>query len=144
MAEALLRDRLLRDDARRDWQVGSAGTWAASGRPASTDAIEEMAERRIDLRAHRSRAVTSELMEEADLVLAMTQNHVEALKAAFPDEAHKVRLLSRMIGQEHDVLDPYGGTRVQYAHIATELEQLIKSGYERIVALAEGVTERPK
>ena len=140
MAEALLRARLARDEARRDWQVGSAGVWAADGQPASAYAIEEMARRGIDLSAHRSRNVTRATMAEANLVLAMTRHHAEALGAAFPEYAHKVHLFSEMAGHKHDIYDPYGGTRLEYAYIARELEQLIEAGYERIVwrALVEG------
>jgi len=140
MAEALLRARLARDEARQDWQVGSAGVWTTEGRPASAYAIEEMAQRGVDLRAHRSRNVTHELMAEADLVLAMTRGHVEALEAAFPEHAPKVHLLSEMVGKEYDVYDPYGGMRLEYVHIARELEQLIEGGYDHIVALVERAT----
>ncbi|MFQ6099727.1 MAG: low molecular weight protein arginine phosphatase [Anaerolineae bacterium] len=141
MAAALLQARLARDDAGRDWQVGSAGTWTTDGRPASAHAIAEMAQRGIDLRAHRSRNVTRNMMAEADLVLAMARYHVEALGAAFPEYVHKVYLLSQMVGQMYDVYDPYGGTRQEYAYIARELEQLIEDGYECIVSLIEGASE---
>ncbi len=137
MAAALLRARLARDEARWDWQVGSAGTWATDGLPASVHAVEEMAGRGIDMRVHRARNVTRELMAGADLILAMTRNHAEALRAAFPEHAHKVYLLSEMVGQKYDIYDPYGGTPMEYAYIARELEQLIEAGYERIVALVE-------
>ncbi len=133
MAEALLRTRLARDEARQDWQVGSAGVWAPEGRPASAYAIEEMAQRGINLDGHRSRNVTRELIAEADLVLVMTRHHAEALKVAFTEHAHKVYLFSEMVGQMYDIYDPYGGTRMDYAYIARELEQLIETGYERIV-----------
>ena len=138
MAEALLRARLACDEVRQGWQVGSAGVWAAEGRPASEHAIEEMTRRGLDLRAHRSRSVTRELVDEADLILAMTRGHVEALRAAFPAQVHKVHMLSEIIGTEYDVRDPYGGTRLEYAYTARELEQLIEDGYERIVVLVEG------
>ena len=141
MAEALLKARLVRDKVRRDWQVGSAGVWTTEGRPASAYAIEEMAQRGIDLRAHRSRSVTCDMMVDADLVLAMTRSHAEALTAAFPEQARKVRLLSQMVGQTYDICDPYGGTRLEYAYSAQELEQLIKGGYARIVELIEGKGE---
>jgi protein-tyrosine-phosphatase len=137
MAEGLLRAQLAYDEARRDWQVGSAGTWAIEGRPATTYAIKEMAQRGIDLRGHHSRGVIREMMAEVDLVLAMTRQHKEALEAAFPDHAHKVYLLSEMVGQTYSISDPYGGTRLEYARTARKLDQLIEDGYERIVALVE-------
>lgn len=140
MAMALLQTRLARDEARQDWVVESAGTWGGEGRPASAHAVAEMAERGIDLSSHLARPVTLEIVAEANLVLVMTQNHAEAVKMAFPDQAHKVYLLSEMIGRVYDIYDPYGSPRLEYTHTARELENLIDSGYERIVALVEGST----
>lgn len=137
MAAALLRARLNRDETRQDWQVESAGTWATEGRPASAYAVEEMARRGLDLSAHRARPVTPELVAGADLVLVMEKGHAAALRAAFPDHASKVYLISEMVGRHYDIRDPYGGTREEYAAIAGELEALIGVGYERIVALVE-------
>jgi protein-tyrosine-phosphatase len=140
MAMALLQAKLARDEAHHDWKVESAGTWATEGRPASTHAIAEMADREADLSNHQARPVTGEIVADANLVLVMTKNHAEALKTAFPDQAYKVYLLSEMIGREYDIQDPYGGSRTEYACTAKELEDLIDSGYERIVALVEGAT----
>lgn len=137
MAAALLQARLSRDEARRDWQAESAGTSAAEGRPASVYALEEMAQRGLDLSAHRARQVTPDLVAEADLVLVMETNHAEALKAAFPDHAHKVYMLSEMVGRRCDIGDPYGGRREEYAATAKELEELIEAGYGRIVTRVE-------
>jgi protein-tyrosine phosphatase len=138
MAEALLRVRLADEKARRHWRVGSAGVWTVDGELASGHAVDEMEKRGIDMRGHRSRNVTPDMMVEADLVLVMTRHHAEALSAAFPEHAHKVHLLSQMVGQTVDIADPYGGSRAEYAHTASELEQMIEDGYGRIVALVEG------
>ncbi|MGD2179092.1 MAG: low molecular weight protein arginine phosphatase [Anaerolineae bacterium] len=136
MAAALLRARLNQDKERQDWRVVSAGTWAPEGRPASAYAIAEMLELGIDMRAHRSRTVDEALMRSADLILVMTQNHAEALSVAFPGQIDKVYLLSEMVRETYDIPDPYGGTRLEYSHVAKELEQLIDAGYDRIVSLA--------
>jgi protein-tyrosine-phosphatase len=138
MAEGLLRARLARDEARQDWQVGSAGIWTVDGRPASAHGVAEMAHRGLDISDHRSRNVTREMMADADLVLVMASRHAEALGAAFPEHSRKVYLLSEMVGQMYDIEDPYGGPRYEYAQTARELEQLVEEGYERIVALVEG------
>lgn len=137
MAAALLQARLSHDRVRRNWQVESAGTWATEGRPASTLAVEEMARRGLDLSIHRARPVSPELVAGAHLVLVMEKTHAEALKLAFPEHAHKVYLLSEMVGGGYDISDPYGGAPEEYAAIARELEALIAAGYGRIVALAE-------
>jgi protein-tyrosine-phosphatase len=137
MTMALLQAKLACDEARRDWLVESAGIWASAGRPASAHAVEEMAERQIDLAEHSARPVTSRLLAQADLVLVMTRSHAEALETAFPNQAHKVHLLSEMIGKDYDVHDPYGGSRTEYECTARELEELIENGYERVVELVE-------
>ena len=138
MAEALLNAQLDQDEIHRDWQVSSAGTWATDGNAATGHAIDEMAERGIDLRRHRARQITPRMMAQADLVLAMTNAHAAKLRGDFPDFAAKVYLLSQMVGQTYDVADPYGGGRQVYARTARELERLIDGGYPRIVQLAEG------
>jgi protein-tyrosine-phosphatase len=143
MFAGFLRARLHRDERRCDWEVRSAGVWAADGSPASTYAVDELAQRGIDLRDHRSRTITRCQLEAADLVLVMTRNHAEALSAAFPAQAHKVHLVSEMVGRVYDIADPYGGTRMEYAHTAKELEQLVDEGYERIVTLVEGNAAEP-
>ena len=99
--------------------------------------IEEMRMRGLDLAAHRSRSVTRQEVAGADLVLAMTDAQANALRNAFPKHADRVFLLTNMIGRSYDVADPYGGAQDDYAATARELEELIESGYERIVTLAE-------
>lgn len=136
MVAALLATRLSRDPERQDWSVESAGVFAYEGQPASPYAVLEMRERGIDLDAHCSRPVDRALVQAADLVLAMTRNHVEALEAAYPDQAGKVYLLSTMVGRKYDIADPYGGSRMAYTRAAQDLTELVEAGYDRIVALA--------
>lgn len=136
MAAALLRARLEADGRAGEYQVLSAGTWADEGRPASHYAQVVMAERGIDLGNHRAREITPQLMQEADLVLVMTRAHRESLCAEFPDAAHKIYLLSEMIGRTYDIADPYSGSLQYYAYCAEELAAILDEGYERILALA--------
>jgi protein-tyrosine-phosphatase len=137
MAAALLANRLSRDPHRTGWHVESAGIFAFAGQPASANAILEMRGRAIDLSSHSSQPVDRGLVEDADLVLAMTHHHVEALKQAFPDQAAKVYLLSEMVGRKYDIADPYGEARVSYNATARDLAALLDEGYERIVSLAD-------
>ncbi|HHS97802.1 MAG TPA: low molecular weight protein arginine phosphatase [Chloroflexi bacterium] len=137
MAAAILRSRLERDPRRKDWEVASAGLWAEEGLPASEPAIRVMAERGYRIDHHRSRRVTRQMLERADLVLGMTPDHVEALRLAFPDLADRVHLLAEMIGGSFGVEDPYGRPLGVYRVVADELERIVEGGYDRIVSLAE-------
>jgi protein-tyrosine-phosphatase len=136
MAEAMLGRKLEDKKVPGEWQVSSAGTWATDGIRASEMGVAVMRERGLDTSAHRSRAVTGEILAEADLILTMTSGHAEALRVEFREARGRIRLLSEMGGPPYDVRDPYGGTLEQYRQTARELETLINQGIERIVALA--------
>jgi len=73
MAEVLLRHHLER--AGVDAAVSSAGLHPG-GRPATDHGVATMAARGLDLSGHRSRALSRDLLERADLVLGMTREHV--------------------------------------------------------------------
>lgn len=136
-AEVMLQDRLIRDGL-SDWKVESAGTWALVDRPATDHMVTLMAEQGLDLSQHRARNVNRQIVERADLVLTMAQGHAEALRLEFPDQAHKVYLLSEMRdGRLYDVPDPYGGSLADYRLCVAQLSNLIESGLARIKTLVE-------
>ena len=137
MAEVLLRQQVEKEDV-AGWDVESAGTWTVDGERASRYAIQLMAERGLDLISHRSRRVNRHIVEQADLVLVMTQGHSEALRLEFPDLREKIYMLSEMRnGYRYDIDDPYGGPLAEYRACATTLTDLIDAGFERIRSLAE-------
>lgn len=136
VAAALMRDRLRRKGY-TDWQVGSAGTWAIVPRGASRNSIDVMTQRGFDIVNHRATMVEEAHLREADLVLTMEIGHAEALRAEFPSQAHKVFMLSEMIGQNFNVVDPYGGPFEEYERMADTLSTLIDDGLDRIVELAQ-------
>jgi protein-tyrosine-phosphatase len=137
MAALLLQARLAADPARSGWRVCSAGLWTAEDLPASPHAVTMMQEQGLDLTAHRSRRVSEQMVEQADLILAATPNHVEALRLAFPQSADRIHLLAAMAGESHGVEDPYGRPLANYQAVTAELTRLIEAGYARLVALAE-------
>ena len=119
------------------WTVGSAGTWAMAGQPASTFSVQAMAERGIDISSHRSREVNEILLQKADLVLCMEWRHVEALQVEFPAHAAKIFTLGQMSGEKGGVADPYGSTLENYRKMVAEVAALLDAGYDQIVTLAE-------
>jgi len=99
MGEAVLRRRL------PALEVASAGISALVGRPADPLAVALLAERGIDLSAHRARQLTPELVSKSDLILAMERRHVADVEALAPAARGRVHLLGRFGGFE--VPDPY-------------------------------------
>ena len=87
MGEALLQRRL--DERAVDARVHSGGL-LSGGAPATVPAIEAMAAEGLDISAHRSRQVSPYLIEEADLVVTMTRQHLVELTLLAPDAWKRV------------------------------------------------------
>jgi protein-tyrosine phosphatase len=134
-AQALLQHALAQAHL-GDWIVESVGTWALDDHPATDYMVDLMAQRGLDLTAHRARSVDRSMLEQADLVLVMAHGHAEALCQEFLDQADKIFLLSEMKdGRRYDVRDPYGGTLADYRVCVAQLSDLIEGGLERIIQL---------
>ncbi len=132
MAAALFQARAQREGT--DVRAESAGTWGVDGQPASLFAQQVMQTRGISLDKHVARTVTREMLQAADLVIAMTRSQRDALVAEFPFVRSKLRLLSQVTGLEYDIADPYGKPREAYELCADDLAQLIERGYSQILA----------
>jgi protein-tyrosine-phosphatase len=65
--------------------VDSAGTLDIHGAPASPEALRAMHEIGLDLGGHRSKGVGAADLRSADLVIAMSHEHLAELAARFPD-----------------------------------------------------------
>jgi protein-tyrosine phosphatase len=94
MTEALLQAKL--DALTVDARVHSAGTlpWIGS---ASEGARAAMRERGLDLDAHRSRALSTGLLDDADLVLGMTRQHVWSVANYAPAAVERAFLVGELI-----------------------------------------------
>jgi protein-tyrosine-phosphatase len=96
-----------------------------------------MEEAGIDIGNHQAKIVTPERLQQADLVLTMELGHAEALQVEFPQQAHKVYLLTEMIGRRYNVEDPYGRDLPAYQRMVEEVTNLIDAGLDNILALAQ-------
>jgi len=135
IAEACLRDTADHDRRVSQWEVSSAGTWTKDGLSPTPEAIREADRLGLDIRSHRSRVMTRQIIEEADLVLVMEQGHKEALQNEFPQKKEFVYLLSEVtVGIPFDFPDPMASPGD--GRIATEICSLIKTKYGKIFDLA--------
>jgi len=122
--------------------VSSAGTLGIVGAPATDEAVRVARAHGVDITAHTSSAVTSERIAEADVVLAMTELHVEELRARFPGDSERIHLLSVYAdGSDVDVPDPIGGPVEEYEDAYRMIEGFLKSALPRMVSAA-GARER--
>ncbi|MCC6148549.1 MAG: low molecular weight protein arginine phosphatase, partial [Anaerolineaceae bacterium] len=136
MAAALLPLHLSGLGTATDWQISSAGTWTSEGQPAAAEAIQAMAERGCDIRAHRSRLVNEYLLNHHSLILTMALDQKQALQQEFPFYADQVFMLSEMSNVQVNVPDPSGGTLNQFRAVASQIDRLIQRGLPKIIELA--------
>ena len=85
--------------------VASAGLLGIEGAPASSEAIQMLREDDLDLSRHRSRGVSHSDIRTADVVIAMSLDHLDALEKLFPDGAGERYLIRAFEAGP----DPQGG-----------------------------------
>lgn len=117
-------------------RVRSAGAAAGEGQPASEGALRAAERHGLDLSTHRSSALTTELVEWADLILVMGPAHVVRVVELGGDE--RTALLTAFAeGEEGDLLgvgvpDPFGGDDVAYEETYGALDDLVGKALRRL------------
>jgi len=128
MAEGLLRQAI---QGESDYRVYSAGIGAVDGQPPSTHSVTAMRELGIDISTQRSRALTPELVRQADYIFGMTHSHVDTICLLYPQAAEKTFLLREfdetLDAFEKDISDPIGGSYDVYVNCRDQIEQGIAS-----------------
>jgi protein-tyrosine phosphatase len=105
MAEALLQARLA--ERGTDVRVGSAGL-LSGGSPPTEPAIEAMAKVGLDISGHVSRQVSPWLIDETDLVITMTRQHLIDLALMVPEALPRMFQLVDLVqrGEQHGPRQP--------------------------------------
>ncbi len=134
MAMRLLRSMV--EDSSDQWKIESSGVWDLEDQPAALNTQLVLEERGIDLNDHASRTVTGTILSEFNLVLVMEDNHKEVLKLAFPEYTNHIYMLSEMVGEIFDIVDPIGRSLADFEETALEMERILTEGFEKISILA--------
>ena len=119
MAEAILKSKTEKHT------VSSAGLSVLLPAPAAENAVLVMGERGIDISEHRARQLTESAVQEADLILTMTEGHRKLLVTLFPSAEEKTHTLAEYGGTTEDVPDPFGGSMETYRICADRIARLI-------------------
>ncbi len=133
MAEAIAR-RMVAERA-LEVTVGSAGTSAWDGAPASDGALLVSLEKGLDLNGHRARSLTSELVAASDLILVMSPHHRDRATVLGGDgRAHLLTDYAARATEGRPVLDPFGGDLDSYRQTFAEMEGEIGRVLDRLAA----------
>ena len=124
MAEALFRHAT---KGRGEFRIFSAGLGAIDGQPPTQHSVTAMKEIGIDISAQRSRALTTDLVRQADFIFGMTHGHVDTIALLYPPAAEKTFLLREfdetLESYEKDISDPIGSPYEIYVHCRDQIEQ---------------------
>lgn len=110
----LLRNKL------RNIEVTSAGLLAQVDQPACQTAIQVAAENQLDISAHQTRRISTELVMAHDLILVMESEHQKAVEDLVPVAKGKVMLFGKW-QQETEIPDPYKRSREIYQIVFEQL-----------------------
>jgi len=104
--------------------VTSSGVGAVVGHPASDYAQEAVKMCDGDLSGHRGQQLTRELIDEQDVVFALSPGHYHSILRLAPDAAEKTYLLKAY--PEHGdtgegILDPIGSSQRVYNEVYLEI-----------------------
>ncbi len=131
-AEWMTRWMLEKIPGQGEAEVASAGLAAHPGAPFSEHAQRLLTERWGQKVDHGARQLTSEMIEEADWVLTMTDSQRQAVLAMSNVAEGRTRLLREFVGGCGDIPDPYGGGRDEYENMVDTVEQAVTALVEKI------------
>lgn len=132
MAEAMFN--ALAEDRELGFRAISAGVRALVDEPITPNASAALEEVGIYAEGHRARQVSEKVLEEADLVLAMSLRQVAELRRVFGD-SFEVHILPKYVGGvsgEEGVPDPYGSTMTAHRASARQLLEYVNLLLDRL------------
>ncbi|TVU89172.1 low molecular weight protein-tyrosine-phosphatase [Vreelandella titanicae] len=113
VAEALLKQQL------PDRHISSAGLGALQGEPVASFARQLAEADGLDVTNHRARQLTVTMIQEADLILVMSEGQRRAVGQQAPQALGKTLLLGRWLdsGKGRNIPDPYRKSMEVFEHI---------------------------
>jgi len=111
------------------YKIISAGIMDIVGAPVSTEAIVACAAKGIDINAHKSRALSLQLIEESDFIFAMEQIHYQRVTTLCPGAEKKCMLLA----ENQDIADPIGQPQEFFNNCAELIETAVRKKVNELV-----------
>ena len=130
MGAALLQHALAaQPEPLRSLRVLSAGVASREGEPASANAVTALKKAGVDLKGHSSRRVTQELLDNALMVLCMTESHRDMIELTAEPVPERLHLFREFMGggADAEIPDPYGMALPAYEASRDEMVAAIPS-----------------
>jgi protein-tyrosine-phosphatase len=130
MAAGLLQHALLgQPEPLRSFKVVSAGVAARTGDLVSENSVVALKKAGIDIAGHRSQPLTRELLDQAAVVLCMTEAHRAMIQLTLEPVPQNLFLFREFMPREADreIGDPYGGPLKIYEACRDEMVEAMPS-----------------
>jgi len=130
MAQGILQQ--MSEQAGLAVQVESAGVFAIEGMSSTRETQRVLQAVGVDCANHRARALTPQMVEEADLVFAMEQFHIEEILRRTPAAKEKVHLLKAYgaaageVTDNPNIPDPIGKPLEVYEVCFAEIKEAVE------------------
>lgn len=145
MAEGIFK-YLINNNNIENINVSSAGISAFEGDAANEKAIYTLNKKGIDIKNHKAKMLTKKIINEADLILTMTDSHKRMI---LNDKVYTLKEFAHIINNEEinrknlDIADPYGLDYNVYEKTAEEIEEQLRKIIKNIDKITN-VTWRKK
>jgi protein-tyrosine phosphatase len=130
MAQALLQHALqAQPEPLKSFKVISVGVAAREGDRVSTNSVEAMKKVGLNIAGQTSRLLTRELLDQATVVLCMTESHRAMIQLTFSPVPRNVYLFREFMPRSADkeIGDPYGSPLIHYEACRDEMVEAIPS-----------------
>jgi protein-tyrosine-phosphatase len=141
MAAALLQHALAaQPEPLRSLRVVSAGVAARVGEAVSENSVLALKKVGIDVSQHRSQPLTQKMLDEALVVLCMTESHRAMIQVQADPAPRHMYLFRQFVPGDDDkeIGDPYGGPLRVYEAARDEMVESIPSLLEHLKTLMPG------
>lgn len=133
MAEGMMKDIISKDQKLKEVEVISAGTRVCFEGPASYGAKSALEVMNINIEGHKSKPLTLDMINKADLILAMTISHKLRVIDMNLEAKGKSFTLKEFAGQiDIDIQDPFGLSMDGYEKCALEIYNALVKVKEKI------------
>ncbi|NLK74367.1 MAG: low molecular weight protein arginine phosphatase [Clostridiales bacterium] len=127
MAEAMYKNY----ETESDIKVISRGLVVLFSEPINPKAETVLTKHGLKPVNHVSKGLRKSDIQENSLILTMTESHKKRIQELFPN-TKEVYTIKEFVGEMGDVVDPYGGTLVEYEECYVELARLVKKTFYKI------------
>src|SRR5690606_6314710 len=117
LAEAMLKAAL------PHCRVESAGLHALVGHPADASTQEVATPDGLMLQDHKGRQLNSEMLNDADLILVMSQKQRTAIGEKLPAALGKTMMLGHWLPKQQEIPDPHGKSREVFQLVHEQIRQ---------------------